>query len=171
MRIILSAAMSLDGYIDDGGDQRLIISGAKDLEAVYDLRDTCDAILGGAETIRRDNPSLMTKNDARRRQRLTRGLTAEPIKVVLSRSGNLPVGAKFFTDGDGEKLVYHSMDKAFADLRARNIKRLLVEGGAAILSQFLQSGLAHELRLAVGPFLVGGRASAALRASGYPAPR
>ena len=41
-----------------------------------------------------------------------------------------------------------------ADLAGRGIGRLMVEGGAEVLGQFLAAGLADELRLAVAPVLV-----------------
>ena len=50
-----------------------------------------------------------------------------------------------------------------ADLAARGVGRLLVEGGSVVLGQFLAAGLADEFRLAVAPVFVGrpGRAPAA----------
>lgn len=181
MKIILSAALSVDGHIAGAGGKRLILSHAQDLEEVYDMRDTCDAIMVGAETIRRDNPSLSTKSDARRKQREARGLKAEPIKVTLTRSGLLAPDAKFFTEGDGLKIVYcpQEAEKALrdrlgkiaevvglsgdtpfvaqtaADLERRGVRTLMVEGGAEILTQFLSAGLADELRLALAPLFVG----------------
>ena len=41
-----------------------------------------------------------------------------------------------------------------ADLRRRGIERLMVEGGARVLSQFLAEGLADEFRLAIAPVFV-----------------
>ena len=58
MRIILSAAVTADGDLDDNTPQRLMISTAADWEAVQQVRASCDAILVGAETLRRDNPAL-----------------------------------------------------------------------------------------------------------------
>lgn len=180
MKIILSAALSVDGHIAGAGGKRLLLSHAQDLEEVYDMRDTCDAIIVGAETIRRDNPSLSTKNEARRKQRMARGLAAEPVKATLTRSGLLAPDAKFFTDGDGPKIVYCPAEaekalrdrlgktsevvglkgdslvaQAVADLERRGVKTLMVEGGAEILTQFLSAGLADELRLALAPLFVG----------------
>jgi 5-amino-6-(5-phosphoribosylamino)uracil reductase len=181
MKIILSAALSVDGHIAGAGGKRLLLSHEQDLEEVYDMRDTCDAILVGAETIRRDNPSLSTKTEVRRKQRLSRGLKAEPVKATITRSGLLSPDAKFFTDGDGPKIVYCPKDaekalkeklghvaeviglagdspivaQAAADLDRRGVKTLMVEGGAEILTQFLSAGLADELRLALAPLFVG----------------
>jgi 5-amino-6-(5-phosphoribosylamino)uracil reductase len=181
MKIILSAAVSVDGHIDDSRPERLVLSHADDLEAVCDLRDSCDAILVGANTVRRDDPSLATKSEKRRQARIAKGLPADPIKITLTRSGLLPPQARFFQDGDGQKLVYAlpaasvvlrenlkdlaevvvlpggmlSLTRIVEDLSGRGIRRMLVEGGTDVLTQFLAEGLADELRLAVAPLFVG----------------
>jgi 5-amino-6-(5-phosphoribosylamino)uracil reductase len=41
------------------------------------------------------------------------------------------------------------------DLHARGVRRLMVEGGGRIHTQFLAGGLADELQLVVAPFFVG----------------
>jgi 5-amino-6-(5-phosphoribosylamino)uracil reductase len=41
------------------------------------------------------------------------------------------------------------------DLRARGVRRLMVEGGGTTHTQFLSDGLADELNLVVAPFFVG----------------
>jgi 5-amino-6-(5-phosphoribosylamino)uracil reductase len=41
------------------------------------------------------------------------------------------------------------------DLHRRGVRRLLVEGGASVLTQFLEEDIADELQLAVAPLLVG----------------
>ena len=42
-----------------------------------------------------------------------------------------------------------------ADLSSRGVRRLLVEGGGTVLTQFLAAGSADELQLVVAPFFVG----------------
>jgi len=41
------------------------------------------------------------------------------------------------------------------DLRARGVRRLMIEGGGKVHTQFLTAGLADELHLVVAPFFVG----------------
>jgi 5-amino-6-(5-phosphoribosylamino)uracil reductase len=48
-----------------------------------------------------------------------------------------------------------AMSAIVGDLHSRGVRRLLVEGGASVLTQFLDEGLVDELRLAVAPVLVG----------------
>jgi 5-amino-6-(5-phosphoribosylamino)uracil reductase len=175
--VVLSCAMSLDGYLDDASQKRLVLSGAADLGRVDELRASCDAILVGAGTIRADNPRLLLHSQARREARIARGLTADPIRVVVSASGELDAGARLFTHGNSKPVVYVSsravaagrvrldrvaevveaadLDAVLADLSARGAGRLMVEGGSSVLTQFLAGGLADELALAIAPIFVG----------------
>ena len=180
MEIILSVAISLDGFLDDDSNERLVLSSEEDLADVYALRAECDAILVGSETVRTDNPSLTTKSDVLRDQRLAAGKPDDPLKVTVTRSGNLDPNAKFFYDGSGNKLVYCPDDKVedvraqlgsvaevaglgdvpilaadmAQDLEKRDIEKLLVEGGAQMLNLYLGEGVGQRLRLAVAPFFV-----------------
>ena len=175
MRVILSAAVTADGYLDDNTPQRLMISTAADWEAVQRLRASCDAILVGAETLRRDNPAIRLRNVGMRRQRMAEGYPADLTKVVLTRSGRLDPAMRFFTEGVSEKIVFaqrelpdiqpyatvissngEELTAAFVitELEKRGIGRLLVEGGAEILRMFLRENQADELRLAVNPHLL-----------------
>lgn len=155
--VLLSAAMSIDGYLDDATDERLVLSNDADWDRVDEVRAGCDAILVGANTIRRDNPRLVIRSPERRARRVAAGLPADPIKVTLTRSGELDPGAAFFTVGDGLKLVYGDLDEALTDLAARGVRRLMVEGGTRVHTEFLTRDLADELHLVVAPFFVGDR--------------
>lgn len=53
---LLSCSMSIDGYIDDASDHRLLLSNDDDFDRVDAVRASCDAILVGAATIRVDDP-------------------------------------------------------------------------------------------------------------------
>jgi riboflavin-specific deaminase-like protein len=177
--VLLSVAMSVDGFIDDTTPQRLILSNEADLDRVDAERAKCDAIMIGAETIRRDNPRLLVKSPERRAAREARGLPAYPLKVTLTRSGDLDPELKFWHYG-GDKLVYApagTVDKVRAqlgglaevastgetldvsaildDLGARGIRKLMVEGGGTLHTQFLAAGLANEIQLAIAPFFLG----------------
>ncbi|MEU7571011.1 RibD family protein [Micromonospora sp. NPDC049240] len=182
--VLLSCAMSIDGYIDDATTERLLLSNDDDLDRVDATRAGCDAIMVGAATVRRDDPRLLVRSDRRRADRVARGLPPSPVKVTVTGSGDLDPVARFFTVGDGVKLVYCPsgvVDKAreqvgavatvvdagepvtpeavVADLAGRGVGRLMVEGGGTMHRQFLTAGLADELHLVVAPFFVGdGRA-------------
>lgn len=178
--VLLSCAMSMDGYIDDATDERLLLSNDADFDRVDAERAGCDAILVGANTIRRDNPRLLVRSSARRDERVARGLPSNPVKVTVTSGGDLDRSQSFFSAGDSDKLVYcasPAVDKLtqqlvgkvtvvdagdppdlnlmLADLTSRGVRRLMVEGGSSVHTQFLTAGLADELHLVIAPFLVG----------------
>jgi 5-amino-6-(5-phosphoribosylamino)uracil reductase len=177
---LLSCGMSIDGYLDSAGVNRLRLSNDADFDRVDDVRASCDAILVGAATVRNDNPRLLVRSPDRRAPRVADGLPPSPAKVTVTACGQLDARANFFTVGDAEKLVYcataaraeaHSrlaevatvvdggepveMDRLSQDLHSRGVQRLMVEGGGMIHTQFLAGDLADELQLVVAPFFVG----------------
>ncbi|MDR2911677.1 MAG: dihydrofolate reductase family protein [Alistipes sp.] len=189
MRIILSAAISADGYLDDFGGERLILSSPEDWRAIYTLRAECDAVLAGAETLRQDNPSFVIRDPKLRKKRVSEGRSADIMKVTVSGSGNLDPKLKFFTEGKGEKVVFThgtvsdelsevatviSRPELTAtiilnQLRKMEVGTLLVEGGSSVLSMFLRERSWDEFRLGVAPIFVGDERAARLVLDGdYP---
>jgi 5-amino-6-(5-phosphoribosylamino)uracil reductase len=177
---LLSCCMSMDGYLAGVGRRRLLLSNDADFDRVDAVRAECDAILVGAATVRKDDPRLTVRTPARRNARVARGLSPSPAKVTLTCGARLDPAARFFTDGDSERLVYcassvieqaqtalagaatvvdggQPVDVAWMtrDLFDRGIRRLLVEGGGTVHTQFLTADLADELNLVVAPFFVG----------------
>jgi 5-amino-6-(5-phosphoribosylamino)uracil reductase len=177
---LLSCCMSIDGYLGNGTRQRLMLSNRADFDRVDAVRATCDAILVGAATVRKDNPRLLVRARARQEERVALGLAPSPIKVTVTSQGELDPHAHFFATGDTEKLVYCASGKVAKarsrlgpaatvvdggepvdvrtisrDLYCRGIQRLMVEGGGMVHTQFLTADLADELQLVVAPFFVG----------------
>ncbi|MEV4343574.1 dihydrofolate reductase family protein [Actinoplanes sp. NPDC049596] len=176
--VLLSWAMSVDGYLDDASSERLLLSNAQDFDRVDEVRAGSDAILVGATTVRRDDPRLLVNSAERRAARAADARPPHPVKVTVTGSG-LDSSFTFFHTG-GEKLVYCSTAAAektraeldglatvvdggdpvdlgtvLDDLGDRGIRRLMVEGGARMHTQFLTQNLADELHVAMAPFFVG----------------
>lgn len=181
---VLSCAMSIDGYIASGTRQPLPLSNGADLDRVDAVRASCDAILIGAATVRNDRPRLLLRSDARRNARLANGRPSSPMKVTVTAGGQVDPSAGFFTTGETEKLVYCAsacatqvrerlgsaatvvdggqpvnLDWLGHDLYRRGVRRLMVEGGQSLHTQFLTGDLADELHLAVAPVFVGDSAA------------
>src|SRR5580692_11757592 len=114
--VLLSAAASVDGYIDDASPRRLVLSGPADLDRVDEVRAGCDAIMVGAGTIRSDNPRLLVRSEQRRERRAAAGLPPSPAKVTITASGELDPSGRFFADDGTQKLVY-APEPAAARLR------------------------------------------------------
>jgi 5-amino-6-(5-phosphoribosylamino)uracil reductase len=178
--ILLSCGMSIDGYLNGATAKRLLLSNDADFDRVDAVRAGCDAILVGAATVRRDNPRLLVRSQARRDDREARGLPPSPVKVTVTAGALLDPCADFFTTGDSEKIVYCAsaavaaaterlgdvatvidggepvdLNRLTEDLYARGVGRLMVEGGGSMHTQFLTAGLADELHLVVAPFFIG----------------
>ena len=124
---------------------------------------------------------------------MARGLPASPARVTITGSGDLDPAARFFTAGEGTRLIYVpagqqdrirerlaladgvevigagdplSLEAVLADLAGRGVRRLMVEGGGAVLAQFLAEGLADELNLVIAPVFVGDPAAPRIVGSG-----
>jgi 5-amino-6-(5-phosphoribosylamino)uracil reductase len=178
--ILLSCGMSIDGYLDNAESKRLLLSNDADLARVDSVRAQADAILVGAQTVRLDNPRLLVRSQSRREERVARGLPPTPTKVTVTAKAHLDPAGRFFSTGETDKVVYCArpayddarrrlgdvatvvdggprvhMERLVEDLHRRGTRRLMVEGGGSIHTQFLTAGLADELHLVVAPFFVG----------------
>jgi 5-amino-6-(5-phosphoribosylamino)uracil reductase len=177
---LLSCGISLDGYLAGATKDRLLLSNEADFDRVDAVRAGCDAILVGAATIRNDDPRLLVRSRCRRDERVARGLSPSPIKVTVTAGAELAADASFFALGEVEKLVYCAssalararerlghvatvvdagqpvdMRHLSEDLYVRGVRRLMVEGGGTLLTQFLTADLVDELHLVVAPIFVG----------------
>ncbi|AYF74679.1 deaminase [Nocardia yunnanensis] len=177
--VLLSVAVSIDGYIDDASPDRLLLSNAADFDRVDALRAESDAILVGAETLRRDNPRLLVDNRDRRLHRIASGAPEYPVRVIVTARGDLDPALRLFHSG-GERLVYTTeagaarlgdrlaglaevialgaaieFEALLDDLGKRGVRRLMVEGGGFVHTEFLSAGLADEIWMAVAPLVVG----------------
>lgn len=184
--VLMSAASSLDGRLDDTSPRRLVLSDARDLDRVDGVRAGVDAILVGSGTVRADNPRLLVRSPVRRRDRLAAGRSPSPLRVVLSGGGPLDPDAAVFRAGAdlARTLVYASSEAVarlraqagpsvevadagrdlapvfvLADLARRGVTRLMVEGGSTTRTAFFEAGLVDEVHFVVAPFLVGDTAA------------
>lgn len=157
--VLLSAAASIDGYLDTRpGEDRLMLSNKADFDRVDSVRAGVDAILIGAGTLRADNPRLLVNSELRRAARLTAGQSEYPLKVTVTGTGDLDPDWKFWHHG-GDKLVLAAGDAATNKARSNlgdlatvhtiptdavwpsaldalgqvyGVKRLMVEGGGIV---------------------------------------
>lgn len=116
-------ATTADGAIACvGGDSRWV-SGPESRASVHRLRRRCDAVVVGAETVRRDDPQLTTRAPGH-----------QPWRVVVSRDvGRLPPVAKLWDVAVARTIVYSTEEgiernAAFVrDLRDRGIEVYAVQ--------------------------------------------
>ena len=147
--VIVKIAMSLDGKIcDDFGNAKWISSEDSRRLTGSTLREINDAIMVGAETVRKDNPSLLSHG--RRNNDL--------VRVIISKSGRLPKNAQVFTDGAPNKtLVFDDAAKAVRELGKMGIVSVLCEGGLKLARSLAEVGLVDQWITIVAPVVIGSR--------------
>jgi len=168
MYITISVSISSDGYMDDTSASRYIFSSPEDFQQVDILRSKSDAILVGAETVRRDNPSLKIKDTSLMHQRIQNNLSKHPTKVTITNSGNIPLESNFIQDNEAQKIILIPQEiknlqeytkvcqnmtpiGIIQELENCGINNLLIEWGGQLLEQFLQANVVDTLRVAISP--------------------
>lgn len=148
--VIAKAGMSLDGRLTRPPAEGQWLTNAAARKDAHQLRAQVDAILVGAETVRRDNPRLTVRGVRGARQ---------PWRIVLTRSGDLPKEAHLFTDEHRERtLVYRgkSLRAVLRDLGRRQITSVMIEGGGGVLGEAFDRRLVQRAHFYLAPLLCGG---------------
>lgn len=153
--LILKWAQTADGFIAPGNREQKWISNLYSKQRVHQWRSEEDAVLVGTHTAHVDNPRLNVRDWSGR----------NPWRVVIDRSLQLPKNLHVF-DGTQPTLVYNCvraeesanlihvkvnkqefLDQMLSDLQARQIRSVMVEGGAQTLRAFIDAGRWHEARI------------------------
>lgn len=146
--VTVKIAMSLDGKICDYMGDAKWISSAASRKRTGLIRSEVDAIMVGAETVRCDDPSLLChqkRND-------------DLIRVIVSKSGDLPARARVFTDGAPNKtLVFDDARGALEELGRMGITSVLCEGGLNLARSLADSGLVDEWITVLAPVVIGSK--------------
>ncbi|AQQ55008.1 riboflavin biosynthesis protein RibD [Planococcus lenghuensis] len=167
--VTLKSAVTLDGRMATEAGSSKWITSEEAREDVHRLRHIHDAILVGVNTVLHDQPFLTT--------RLPHG-GKNPIRVILDRHLRTPADTPVTADPAAGTLIYCQEDapdvqyrkhvevirlpdsvsflqEVLRDLYTRGIMTLLVEGGPAVHSSFIEQGLVQELYLYQAPKLIG----------------
>jgi riboflavin-specific deaminase-like protein len=175
--VTLSWAQSIDGSLTTRRGKTLALSGPKSLRLTHRLRAAHDAIAVGIGTVLADDPQLTV--------RLVTG--SDPQPIVLDSHLTFPQQAQLIraerhpwiatvTPADPDKKAFLEAHGACifecpADSRqqvdlpyflevlaSKGIRSLMVEGGAKLITSFLEGGLADRVVITISPILVGGLA-------------
>ena len=185
-RVIINAAMSVDGKIALSDGKSVRLSNEEDLRRVHRLRAHVDAILVGVGTVLMDDPKLTVKS------KYAKG--RNPLRIVLDSDGKIPERAHVL-DRSAPTLIVTSEESArefpnaevlrcgkdevdlpllLDRLAARGIRTMMVEGGSTVIWSFLRHRLADELKIFISsralgghsaPTLAGGQGAASLKES------
>ena len=171
---ILKWAMSLDGRtaLPNGSSQW--ISGPEARTWVHHLRGQVDAVIVGGGTLRADDPLLTSRGQGPR----------EPLRVVLSRSLDLPPQRQLWDQDLAPTLVVHGpgasaqgrqlLDQLGVErleldpvnpvtlldaLAQRGCNQVLWECGPPLAAEALKQGCVQQLAAVIAPKLLGGLAA------------
>ncbi len=179
-RVLLKAAMSLDGKIATISGKSKWITGEKARRKTHELRAQADAILVGSGTALKDNPSLTVRLPGYHRE------DGWPLRVILDSRLRLGPRAKVF-QGRAKTILFTSRSASKAKentfrkggmavfrvplrgkmlslkailrvLHLLQVRSLLVEGGGEVFASFLAEKVADEVALFVSPKIFGGKA-------------
>ena len=139
--VTVKLAIDANGSVDDRSEEAQRFTSEACLDEVHRLRMDCDAILVGAETIERDNPSLTVRRLETARQ---------PLRVILDPKERTNQEATVYTDGYDTIQVgadYNGLLPLLNRLGDMEKQRLLIEGGPKTIHSFLSEELVDEFYL------------------------
>jgi diaminohydroxyphosphoribosylaminopyrimidine deaminase/5-amino-6-(5-phosphoribosylamino)uracil reductase len=168
---ILKYAMTLDGKIATTTGNSAWITGKDSREFVYQIRAGVDGIIIGGNTLRRDNPHLTTHGVSDR----------TPLRIVMSRSLNLPPEANLWQIENGPTLVFtetganpqlkaHLLQKGIEIveldslqplkvlqyLSQRDFSAVLWECGQKLAATAISTGAVQKVMAFIAPKIIGG---------------
>jgi diaminohydroxyphosphoribosylaminopyrimidine deaminase/5-amino-6-(5-phosphoribosylamino)uracil reductase len=168
--VALKLALSIDSALADADGGSRWITGAEARAAAHELRAGSDAVAVGIGTVIADDPLLTVRDapaprvpplrvvfDRRARtplsSRLVAGARELPTLVVVDDPD--PVAARALEEAGVELLHARSLEGALEELARRDVRSLLVEGGARLAGAFLERALVDRLIIFRGAVLLG----------------
>ena len=139
--VTVKLAIDANSSVDDRSEEAQRFTSEACLDEVHRLRMDCDAILVGAETVERDNPSLTVRRFETERQ---------PLRVILDPKERTNQEATVYTDGYDTIQVgadYNGLLPLLNRLGDMEKQRLLIEGGPKTIHSFLSEELVDEFYL------------------------
>jgi riboflavin-specific deaminase-like protein len=168
--VVGQIGQSLDGRIATSTGQSHYINGHEAIVHLHRLRALVDAVVIGVGTAVADDPALTVRH--------VEGTS--PCRVVIDPAGRTPFESKVFAADGCRRLVVTRVgtctrlpdgvesvpilpdasgalapDRILEALVARGLHRILIEGGAATLSRFLDARCLDRLHIAVAPLIIG----------------
>lgn len=184
---MVNMAMTADGKIASANRAIHTFGSPRDLQHLYDLRATADAILSGARTVEDTGATLGNGGERFRRMRLKRGLAEFPLRIIVSGRGSISPDAPLWQHRFSPIIVLTTAavpvavrkrlatlaDHVWSSRSGRlnypsalrrlheefHVHRLLVEGGGEVNGGLFEADLVDEVNLTLCPLILGGRTS------------
>ena len=189
-KVVANLAISWDGKISSRLRTPADFSSAEDKKRLIRIRGEGDAVIVSGTTVASDTMTMGIPDEAVRRQRLERGQSEYPVRVVVSASGNLNPMLRVFQTRISPVVVFTSerMPESVRDaltpissmffapaterldlswvvevLRAQfGVSTIVLEGGGMLMRGFLDARLIDELCLTICPLIFGSASAASV---------
>jgi diaminohydroxyphosphoribosylaminopyrimidine deaminase/5-amino-6-(5-phosphoribosylamino)uracil reductase len=168
--VVLKMALSADGAVADPAGKRRWITSESSRRQVHRMRANADAVAVGIGTVLADDPDL-TVRDAPLPRR-------QPTRIVFDSTLRIPTGARVIrtardtptivvarVDDPARRssleaagvqvLVAPDLEAALRELRHREIRSILLEGGPTLAGAFLHAGMVDRLAIFAAPVTLG----------------
>ncbi len=182
-------AMTADGRITTREFTPVDFTSREDKMHLLRQRALSDAVLVGHSTLKKDNVRLGLPKGALRDERLARGQTQSPLRVIVSNAGRIDPALKVFDSTVApivifsttlmpkrsqavlrEKATLHLTEARTVDLlwmlqqlrQCYRVRTVECEGGAALFRSMIALGLIDQLNLTITPYLFGGKGAPTL---------
>ncbi len=165
-QVVAHLGQSLDGRIATVSGDSHYVTGAANLDHLHRLRALGDAVVVGSGTLKRDDPRLTTRRIAgpdplrcilAGRQGLAGGYAAlgAGALVLVPESAGAAGPGETATIAVAERAGRPEPGAVIDALSAQGCRRIFVEGGAGVVSSFLQADCLDRLQLCIAPIILG----------------
>ena len=181
--VMATFAMTIDGKITTRTFSPVDFTSREDKQHLIRQRALGDAVLIGHSTLKHDNVRLGIANAALREERIGRGQTAYPLRVIVSNRGKIDAGLNLFQTDISPIVIFSTtamprnnrcalMEKATLHLTSRarvdladmlhrlkteyRVQTVACEGGAELFRGLIEQDLVDQLNLTIAPYLFGG---------------
>ena len=181
--VAVTFAMTVDGKITTRNFSPVDFTSREDKTHLLRQRALGDAVLIGHSTLKHDNVRLGVPDPKMREERIARGQSPYPLRVIVSNEGRIDVSLKIFQADISrivifstvrmplryqkalrEKATLHLSHTPEVDLawmlqqlrRDYGVRVVACEGGATLFRSLLEQGLVDQLNLTIAPYLFGG---------------
>lgn len=181
--MVANFALTWDGRISTRNHTPSDFSSAADKSRLLEIRSEGDAVVASATTVSADTMTMGLPAPALRAERIARGQTDVPLRVLWTRSGNLSPGLRLFTEPGAPIVIFSgnqmpTQTRAALETRAtvciakpdgpepewvlqnlaehHGVRKVVLEGGGTLLRLFLASSCVDELCLTWCPRIFGG---------------
>jgi len=181
--VAVTFAMTVDGKITTKNFSPVDFTSREDKAHLLRQRALGDAVLIGHSTLKHDNVRLGLPDPNMREERVARGQTPYPLRVIVSNEGRIDVSLKIFQaeispivifstlrmparhqNALRKKATLHLSDATAVDLawmlrqlrHEYGVRTVACEGGATLFRALLEQDLVDQLNLTIAPYLFGG---------------